>query len=351
VLGLVGEGRGAEKRRTRSLGESWGPLGETVYGILAPENVRLRSYIYTGQGSLTYFRRHEHQRADTFYDTTVKRSAFRRWESAHNRILVRPLTRRHLACCDCILHQTLERRADRHIARQEDALVRAVVRVWKAHERGRLLERVYNARLLRQAWEAWKKRLRHQKKFEGLAAVQSSFLYFYLKCGTCLLDAALAFAQRSQVNAASSALRVWHKRLATQQGAHAFAVQYARVQLQFRILFRWRVQLRAHLKHFRQAKIADKYFMMRRAWRIWVDKAEARVREKRLREWNTGRVGKLFSGTSEHCLCLELQPLELTTFGPAGWKERALRLRRHRLAEQEIRGRIDAVGISVGTCL
>jgi hypothetical protein len=36
-------------------------------------------------------------------------------------------------------------------------------------------------------------------------------------------------------------------------------------------------------------------------------------------------------------------------FGPAGWKEKALRLRRHRLAEQEIRGRIDEVGRSVGS--
>jgi protein SFI1 len=85
-----------------------------------------------------------------------------------------------------------------------------------------------------------------------------------------------------------------------QQGAHAFAVQYARVQLQFRLLFRWRVQLRVHLKLFRQAKIADKYFVMRRAWRIWMDKAQGRRREKRLKELNNGRVGRLFSGTSEH---------------------------------------------------
>ena len=178
VLGLVGEGCGAEERRTRSLGESWGPLGEAVYGVLAPENVRPRSYILAKNARRLIFRRHEHQRADAFHDATVKRFAFRRWESVHNRILVRLLTHRHLECCSYLLHQTLERRADRHIARQEDVLVRAVVRVWKAHERGRLLERVYNARLLRQAWEAWKKRLRHQKKFEGLAAVQSSFDIF-----------------------------------------------------------------------------------------------------------------------------------------------------------------------------
>jgi hypothetical protein len=37
-------------------------------------------------------------------------------------------------------------------------------------------------------------------------------------------------------------------------------------------------------------------------------------------------------------------PKGLRAFGPAAWKEKALRLRRHRLAEQEIRGRIDVVG-------
>ena len=68
------------------------------------------------------------------------------------------------------MHQGLERRADKQIARQEDALVRAVVMVWKAHERGRLLDRVQNAKLLRQTWEAWKRRLRHQKELEGLVS-------------------------------------------------------------------------------------------------------------------------------------------------------------------------------------
>jgi hypothetical protein len=56
------------------------------------------------------------------------------------------------------------------------------------------------------------------------------------------------------------------------------------------------------LKRFRQAKIADKFFVMRRAWRIWADKAEERGREKRLREWNTGRAKQVFAGTSEQCL-------------------------------------------------
>ncbi|KAI9446235.1 hypothetical protein H4582DRAFT_2069571 [Lactarius indigo] len=81
-------------------------------------------------------------------------------------------------------------------------------------------------------------------------------------------------------------------RFATKQGAHAFAVQYANAQLQYRVLFNWRVQLRAHVKHFRQAKILEKYFVVRRAWKMWMERAVERGREKRLKEWDKGRAGK-----------------------------------------------------------
>jgi protein SFI1 len=183
--------------------------------------------------------------------------------------------------------------------------------VWKAHERGHLLERLQNTRLLSQAWEAWKKRLRHQRGLEGLST-GLLFLVLY-RLTHWLVAAALAFAQHSQIRVTSSALRVWHQRLAMQQGAHAFAVQYANVQLKFRLLYKWRVQLRAHLKLFREAKIANKFFVMRRAWRRWVDMAEARGRENRLREWNKRRAGKLFAGKSR--LSAEWPALWLRAFG------------------------------------
>ena len=105
------------------------------------------------------------------------------------------------------------------------------------------------------------------------------------------------------------------------------------------------MRLRAHLKLFRQAKIADKFFVMRRAWRIWIDKAEKRAKEKRLREWNAGRAGKIFAGTSR--LQLGGSPSGLKALGPVGWKEKALRLRRLRLAEQQIQSRVDTVGLSL----
>ncbi|KAI0306384.1 hypothetical protein B0F90DRAFT_1814293 [Multifurca ochricompacta] len=208
-------------------------------------------------------RTHEHQRADALHDATVKRSAFNRWKGVHNRYWL-----------------------------WNDELTGKSPAKKSAFK---ILDFFGGLGGLEETPTA-------QGDLEGLATLPRLFLPSALK--PCRLFGP----------------PVWHKRLATQQGAHTFAVQYANAQLQFRLLFKWRVQLRASLKLFRQAKIANKYFVMRRALMIWVDKAEERGRQKRLREWNKGRAGKLF----------------------AGWKEKALRLRRHRLAELEIQKRIDA---------
>ncbi|KAH9001065.1 hypothetical protein EDB92DRAFT_1811986 [Lactarius akahatsu] len=203
------------------------------------------------------------QRTERTHSTTlpVKRFAFNRWRNSYGRILA------------------LERRADKQIARQEGALSASNIPecFGKLGKLGR-----------------------------GVCGVRRD-----------LEATALAFAQRSQVHVASSTLRVWQKRFATKQGALAFAVQYANAQLQYRVLFNWRVQLRAHVKHFRQAKILEKFFVVRRAWKMWMERAVERGREKRLKEWDNGRAGKHF----------------------AGWREKALRQRRHRLSEQQVQSR------------
>ena len=120
-------------------------------------------------------------------------------------------------------------------------------------------------------------------------------------------------------------------------------MQYANAQLQFRILFKWRVQLRAHLKHFRQAKYADKVFVMRRAFRMWVQRAEEHGREKRLKEWNAGRAGKIFAGMSESMF---LARFRIEILSSVGWKEKALRERRHRLAEEQVQKSVNTVRLS-----
>ncbi len=61
----------------------------------------------------------------------------------------------------------MESRADKHLARQDDVLLRAVTRVWKARERGHLLERVRADRLVKSTWSAWKQQLREQRARNG----------------------------------------------------------------------------------------------------------------------------------------------------------------------------------------
>ena len=55
----------------------------------------------------------------------------------------------------------------KHEARQNEVLLRAVWRVWKAHERGRLVERAMDIRLLKRVWAVWMLRLREQRRREG----------------------------------------------------------------------------------------------------------------------------------------------------------------------------------------
>ncbi|KAI0064613.1 hypothetical protein BV25DRAFT_1852514 [Artomyces pyxidatus] len=223
-------------------------------------------------------RTHDLRSADAYHDVMVMKFALRRWKASQARI------------------RTLERRADKHVARQDDILVRAVTRVWKAHERGRLLERVRTLRLLKQSWETWKKRLRHQKGLE---------------------DKALAFALRPSSSLAAEVVRTWRKHHAGHRNALAFAVQYRDRQLEFKMLTAWRLHLRENLRLIRKAKKEEKLLVWRRAWRIWTSKLEERRREKKLLDLQRNKTEKLFST----------------------WKEQALRRRRHRVAEQEIQNR------------
>lgn len=71
--------------------------------------------------------------------------------------------------------QALENRAVKHLVGQDSVLIRAVARVWKARERGRLLERVKASRTMKNAWAAWIQRLRGQMQREGFGP-----LYAYL---------------------------------------------------------------------------------------------------------------------------------------------------------------------------
>jgi len=68
--------------------------------------------------------------------------------------------------------QALEAKAVRHVARQDDVLLRAVCKVWKAHERGRLLVQVRKVRLIQNTWVLWKQRMRSLAVMEGNSTIQ-----------------------------------------------------------------------------------------------------------------------------------------------------------------------------------
>ncbi|KAH8106712.1 Sfi1 spindle body protein-domain-containing protein [Cristinia sonorae] len=219
------------------------------------------------------------QIADDFNNLSLIKRTFLSWKAARDRI------------------RSLERRADKHLNRQNDVLVRAVVRVWKAHERGKLLERVMSVRSMKQAWTTWKRRLREQRSLE---------------------DTAVAFSMRSSSALASSSIKRWQQVYSTHRNAQGFAVQYNNAQLSFKMLLTWRILLRKKMKLAKQAKIVEKYFVMRRALAAWKAKVAEVGREKKVQVFERGIVKRRFEV----------------------WRVLAQRQRSLKLAEEEIRQRI-----------
>ncbi|EIN07385.1 hypothetical protein PUNSTDRAFT_121511 [Punctularia strigosozonata HHB-11173 SS5] len=221
----------------------------------------------------------EVQRADDFYDVVCLRAAMSRWKAACARI------------------QAQERKADKHMARQDDVLVRAVMRVWKAHERGRLLERVRAVRLLKHVWAVWNKKMNVIRDNEDIAA---------------------AYALRGDSSLAVSSLRKWRQAFATHQNAQAFAVQYHDAQLRFKYLLEWRVALRQKLKMMKQARKAEKIIILRRAMERWKEASENRRREAKLTQLQAKKAKRIFGV----------------------WRERTRRQIHLRLAEQVVQQQV-----------
>ncbi|OSD01620.1 hypothetical protein PYCCODRAFT_1445611 [Trametes coccinea BRFM310] len=217
--------------------------------------------------------------ADGFHDKIILKHSLQRWKAAQQRI------------------RALESRADKHVARQDEVLVRAVMRVWKAHERGKLLTRVRNLRLLKQAWTIWKQRMEEQAEREELAQL---------------------FATRSSSVLASMAFTKWRNAYSSHQNALTFAVHYHKAQLQYKTLLTWRLQLRAKLRMVKQAKAAQKQILLRRHLHIWRAKAAEMRRERKLKEFQRRVLQQYFHQ----------------------WLESTKRQRELKLAEQFVQQRI-----------
>ncbi|OBZ75311.1 hypothetical protein A0H81_04427 [Grifola frondosa] len=220
-----------------------------------------------------------YQVADEFYDVVVVKRALGAWKASRDRI------------------RALEHRATKHLTRQNDVLVRAVMRVWKAHERGKLMEGVRTHKLLKQAWVVWKQRVRDRRGQEDLA---------------------LAFSMRSSSALASASLQKWRQAFLTHRNAQTFAVHYHSAQVQYKTLLVWRLQLRVRLKMNRQAKVAHKFFLMRSCWHKLIIKVEERRRESKLKAFEVQITKRFFKE----------------------WLDGAQRQRERKLAEEIMKQRI-----------
>lgn len=235
------------------------------------------------------------------------------------------------------LLQALEKRATKHLSRQNDVLLLAVMRVWKAHERGKLLERVRIARLLKQAWDTWKRRLRREQSQEGRCQKMFSSV-FSLSHRYSLSGKALAFSMRPSSSLASSTLRRWVQVFTTHRNAQTFAVHYHASHLRFNALMAWRIQLREKVRLIKQAKIAEKQVV----WNKWIAKLKQKGREKSLKQFEMRVLSRYLRG--EFLGYFSNTWIE-SDRGSSEWADRTRRQRELKLTESIVQQRIALVSL------
>ncbi|KIY50867.1 hypothetical protein FISHEDRAFT_22101, partial [Fistulina hepatica ATCC 64428] len=255
--------------------------------------------------SATYLRTVEHSVA-TSVDLRIMSTAMSKWEArmynnrvadqVYNRNVLKRVMYSWMAARDRI--RAMENRVAKHIARQDDVLLRAVWRVWEAHERGRLLTRVKATRLLKGVWATWSRRIQAQRKLEARA---------------------IQFSKRPGSSTSVTALRRWRDTHATHRNAQAFAVQYHSAQVRYKAVMRWRAAARDHARQARQARVAHKFLTKRRVWQAWRERHAERQRERRLRDFERTKMRTVFRA----------------------WRNKAVRQRARKAAEALLRDRVE----------
>ncbi|KAL0579957.1 hypothetical protein V5O48_002041 [Marasmius crinis-equi] len=193
--------------------------------------------------------------ANSFYHQNLAKRVMKSWKAAKDRTAA------------------LERRADKHLMRQDSILLRAVMRVWKARERGKLLEKVKAFRLIRTAWAVWKTQLNAQYEAQAVA---------------------IRFSQRLNGSTTKMALQKWRQVHVTHQNAHLFAAQFYQGQLVQRTMLRWRLALFKRLKLAKKARMAERYLLLRRYWEVMKHKYRERIALSRLRGLEKNKVKVFF---------------------------------------------------------
>lgn len=107
-------------------------------------------------------------------------------------------------------------------------------------------------------------------------------------------DLAVSFSLRANSHTTVLAFRSWHKVHVTHQNANSFAVEHHSALLRYTMLLSWRLKLRDKINLTKMARRADSYFAARRAYKIWREAFESRVREKTLKNLEQRQVARIF---------------------------------------------------------
>jgi protein SFI1 len=122
-----------------------------------------------------------------------------------------------------------------------------------------------------------------------------------------ITDVANNFLNQTNTRLLATTFQRWQQVLTTHQNASAYAIKYDEAHLQSRVLLAWRLELHDHLQMAKVARWANRYFVTRNAWRVWVSALEERRRERKLRDFEVAKLRKVYDGMSHWLLvCTEM---------------------------------------------
>ncbi|TDL27501.1 hypothetical protein BD410DRAFT_714677 [Rickenella mellea] len=174
----------------------------------------------------------EYRRADAVNDLRILKDGLRLWKESHARLVV-----------GYILRIALNHVADKR-------KMRAVMHVWVARERGTLLQRVRDTRLV--------------------------CLTIYVPCMLIhtRADQAQAFQRRTSSSVMTAVMHQWYQTRATHLNAYRFAARYYEDQLLYITVHLWRVKLRVKLRMTKQARIVRQFLLLNHALNVWRKKVK-----------------------------------------------------------------------------
>lgn len=107
-------------------------------------------------------------------------------------------------------------------------------------------------------------------------------------------ERAISYSKRASNLLMASAFEAWRRRRSLHQHHFLLVKQHYAANLLSRMLFIWRLRLRAQLKWARKANMARRYFVERGAWDKWRLVLEKKRRTRKVQDLEREKITKIF---------------------------------------------------------